>query len=151
MLNGIASCSKAVYLLPMNLPELNLYRSKPARLLVMVLVWFSCLSLLNTVGYAGVLFSPASQTTELVQNPRIRTENAWLYKRPRLVFRKAIAASLFNGGKIKQITRLHDSLMKVKFSQLTRIVYFSSKPTWYIPLIRMPQPSADDYLIAARR
>ncbi len=138
----------------MNHSEPTYYRVKPAKLLVMVFLWFSCFSFLNTAVYTGVSFSPILPTTELVQTARVRATNPLGYfvnKKPLLVFSETISSNFFSGRKSKQITRLHDSLIKVKFSQLARLAHLPGKPTWFINQIRMPQPSTDDYFIAVRR
>ena len=134
----------------MNHSEPTCYWIKPAKLLVMVFLWFSCFSFLNTAGYTGESVSPVLPTTELVQTVRVPATYTLVYKRPLLVFRATIGSVFFSGRKNKQITRLHDSLIKVKFSQLTRLAHSTGKPTWFINQIRMPQPSTDDYLTAAR-
>ncbi len=138
----------------MNHSEPTDHRVKPAKLLVMVFLWFSCFSFLNTSVYTGVSFSPVLPTIELVQTARVRATyplGYLVYKKPFLVFNKTISSIFFSGRKSKQITRLHDSLIKVKFSQIARLTHLPGKLTWFINQIRMPQPSTDDYFIAARR
>ena len=98
----------------------------------------------------GEPFLPVLPTTKLVQPARVRATQPLVYKRPLLIFRETITSIFFGGRKSKQITRLHDSLIKVKFSQLARFAHLPSNLLWFMTPIRMPQLSTDNYLIAAR-